>query len=277
MNNAPDSYQLKKTHKFFRVNAAIVEKEIHPGVTVTFSSEVDLSDIENIRAQYDKDLRPSYTAFVAKALAVALQEFPYANRRILRHGWIPFLPSKMQQFKTCDIAVACERSMEGIEVATFIDILRNAEQMSLLQITEWLRNLSCSDESTNSQWNSYYKAICTLPTWLSTFIICLPIRSPRLWSKWRGGAALISSPAKYGVDSLAGSWMHPLGVTFGKVKQRPFVRDGQLILGKTFTFSLNFDRRVMAGAQSARFFQRIVTILENASKELSSYYEVKPS
>jgi hypothetical protein len=180
----------------------------------------------------------------------------------------------MQQFTTCDIAIACERSIEGIEVATFIDIIRNVEDLSLFQITEWLRNLSCSDETTNSQWNSYYNAICSLPTWLSTFIICLPIRFPRLWSKWRGGAALISSPAKYGVDSLAGSWMHPLGVTFGKVRPRPFVRDGQIVIASSFTFSMNFDRRVMAGAQSARFFQRIVTILENASKELSAYHEL---
>lgn len=272
MDEIKKSYVVTKPHKFFRFSADIVEQEINPGVTVTFSSEVDLTEINDIRARCPKELRPSYTAFVAKAMAIALIEFPYANRRIIRRPLLPFCGTKMQQFTTCDIAVACERNLEGIEVATFIDILRNAEDMNLVQITRWLQNLAAAEEGTNKQWKSYKNAIFSMPVWLSSFIISrLPVGSARLWSKWRGGATIISSPARYGVDSLSGSWTHPLGVTFGKVRQRPLVHDGQVVVGTSFVFALNFDRRVMAGAQSARFFHRIVSILENASVELSKY------
>lgn len=272
MANTGEKYLISKAHRFYRVTASIVEKEINPGVTVTFSSDVDLTDMETIRSKFLKGERPSYTAFVVKAMAVALQEFPYANRRIIRKGIIPFWVTRLQQFTSCDIAVACEMNVEGIEVATFIDIIRNVEDLDLVEITEWLRKLSKSDETTNSQWKAFWNAIRSMPVWLSSLIIIqLPLRSPLFWSKWRGGAVLVSSPAKYGVDSLNGSWAHPLGVSFGKVKQKPVAHNGKLEIRSQFTFSLNFDRRVMAGAQSARFFNRIVTILENPSIELALF------
>lgn len=262
MQKEKEPFAIKKAHKFYTVNAAIVEKEIRSGLTVTFSSEVDLSNIEAIRVVSGD--KPSYTAFVIKALARTLQELPYGNRRIIR-SWIPGFGDRLQQFTSSDIAVACERQIPGIEVATFIDVLRSAEQLTLGQITEWLRKLSQADEENNPQWKSYKNAIFQMPTWLSSLIISLPTKSAFLWCKWRGGAALISSPAKYGVDSINGCWMHPLGVTFGVVKKRVLVKDEQMVICPTFTFSLNFDRRVMAGAQAARFFQRLIQLLENPS------------
>lgn len=275
MNKSKNNYTVNKPHKFFTFSANIVEQEINPGVTVTFSSEVDLTQVDELRAKCSKELKPSYTAFVAKAMAIALQEYPYANRRIIRRPLFPLWGTRMQQFTTCDIAVACERNLEGIEVATFIDILRNAEELDLVQITKWLQNLAMAEEGTNQQWKSYKNAIFSMPVWLSSLIISrLPVGSARFWSKWRGGATIISSPARYGVDSLSGSWTHPLGVTFGKVRKKPLVHDGQVVIGTSFVFALNFDRRVMAGAQAARFFHRIVSILENASVELSRYLPV---
>ena len=76
----------------------------------------------------------------------------------------------------------------------------------------------------------------------------------------------MSSPAKYGVDALVTSWSWPIGVSFGYVKERPVVRDGKVVAGPTFNLILNFDRRIMAGAQSARFFARIKEYLENPEK-----------
>lgn len=264
-------YEVRKVHKFFDVNATIVEREINSGVTVTFSSEVDLSEIEEIRSACESGYKPSYTAFVAKAVALALKEFPYANRRILRAGWFPFFSTRMQQFNTCDIAVACEKNLEDIEVSTFIDILRNAEKLSLFEITEWLHDLAHCDEVNNKQWHDYKKIIFKAPPWFAKFLIGLPVNITRLWSLWRGGAVIISSPAKYGVDAVSGAWMNPLGVTFGIVKKRPVVRGNEIVVRTTFVFSLNFDRRVMAGAQAARFFQRIVFNLEHASTALACH------
>ncbi len=75
---------------------------------------------------------------------------------------------------------------------------------------------------------------------------------------------LISSPAKYGVDAVSATWSWPLGISFGLVKTRAVVREEQVVACPTFTLSLNFDRRIMAGAPAGKFFRRIVQALETA-------------
>ena len=67
-----------------------------------------------------------------------------------------------------------------------------------------------------------------------------------------------------GIDELR------IGISFGLVKPRPIVRGTDIVACPTFTLTLNFDRRVMAGAQAARFFKRIIDVLERAETELAS-------
>src|SRR5690606_2489686 len=131
---------------------------------------------------------------------------------------------------------------------TFADVLRDADTASLSDMTLWLRNLANSDIETNEQWRSYSRIITRLPLWLSKRLIRLPLWVPKLYCRYRGGAVLISSPAKYGVDVVATTWSWPLGVSFGVVKDRPVVKAGQVVPCSTFILTLNFDRRVMAGA-----------------------------
>lgn len=260
-------YSLEPKNKFFTANRQIVEYELRPGRTVTFLSEVDLTEVERIRRAAGAD-RPSYTAFVAKAIATALREFPYANQRVCRRIWMPFARARLQRFEHIDIAVAAERGVEGAEGVAFVDVLRQVDQLSLAEVTKWLHELARADESTNQQWRDYSRTVRALPNWLSVWLIRLPYFVPRLWVRFRGGAVLISSPAKYGVDAVAATWSWPLGVSFGLVKMRPVVREEMVVPCPTFTLTLNFDRRVMAGAQAGRFFNRIVAALESPSEGL---------
>jgi hypothetical protein len=91
MTGSDDSpaYRIEPRNKFFEAIYRMNRFEHRPGNTVTFLSEVDLSEVERVR-QLAGDDRPSYTAFVAKALALSLQEFPYANRRVAGRLWVPF-------------------------------------------------------------------------------------------------------------------------------------------------------------------------------------------
>jgi pyruvate/2-oxoglutarate dehydrogenase complex dihydrolipoamide acyltransferase (E2) component len=264
------SYRFEAKNRFFEANRSIVEYEIRPGNTVTFVSEVDLTQVERIR-NGSRENRPTYTAFVAKAVALTLKEMPYANRRVCRRGWWPFAGKCLQAFDGFDVAVAAERDMPGIEYCAFADIIRNADSLSLEQMSTWLRNLATCDIDNNQQWREFSTLIKRLPRWLSSLLIRIPCWVPRMWERYRGGAVLISSPAKYGVDSVITTWTWPLGLSFGYVKQRPVVRNGQVVPAVTFNLVLNFDRRVMAGAQAARFFHRMVEILENAQQEMEPY------
>jgi len=265
------NYQIEPRNRFFEANRRIVEFELDPGNTVTFFSEVDLSQVEHIRASANKENKPSYTAFVAKAVALALKEFPYANRRVSRRAWLPFGNPRLQRFEKYDIAIAAERDVPGAESVAFVDVLRNADSRPLNEITQWLRNLATCDINTNKQWHDFSTIISRFPHCLSSMMIRLPYFFPSLWHKFRGGAVLISSPAKYGVDGVVATWSWPLGVSFGLVKKRPVVRDDLVIACPTFLLVLNFDRRVMAGAPAAKFFKKIVDGLENAQTDMGDY------
>ena len=250
-------------NRFFQVFRRIPELELNSSPTVTFVSQVDLTKIEKIRKLMGQN-KPSYTAFVIKALAITLRSCPYANQRISRRAWLPFARPRLQKFDRFDIAVAAEREMEGVESAAFVDIFQEADQKPLQKITQLLSDLSKADLDTNRQWAQFYAIIRWCPTWLALFFIELPFGFPQLWTKYRGSAALVTSPAKYGVDTVVACWSWPIGVSFGLVKDRPVVKDGQLKICPTFNLTLNFDRRIMAGAQAGRFFAKFVERLENA-------------
>ena len=256
-------------NKFFEANRRIVAYEIRPHNTVTFWSEVDLTEVDEVRRAADRQ-RSSYTAFVTKALAIALREFPCANRRVCRRPWLPFSRWRLQQFHQSDISIARELGVSDAEGMAFVDVLRDADQLSLAEITDWLGKLGTCDEQTNKQWRAFNGVISSLPCWLSALLIRLPYFFPKLWVEYRGGAALISSPAKYGVDGIVASWSWPIGVSFGLVKERPRVRAGEITSCPTFMLTMNFDRRIMAGAPAARFFNRLVELLENAQSELAT-------
>ncbi len=262
-------YRLEAKNRIFEANRAIVEYEIRPGNTVSFISEVDLTQIQRIRASGEGP-RPSYTTFVVKAVALAMQRMPYANRRVCRRGWWPFAGHCLQAFERCDVAVAAERDIPGIEYCAFVDVVRDADRAPLESIQAQLAALATCDADSNAQWRSFSTVVNRLPHWLSTRLIRLPYYLPRYWVEFRGAAALISSPAKYGVDSVVATWSWPLGLSFGLVKERPVVRSGEIVPCPTFNLVLNFDRRVMAGAQGARFFHEIVRILENAESEIGA-------
>jgi pyruvate/2-oxoglutarate dehydrogenase complex dihydrolipoamide acyltransferase (E2) component len=77
---------------------------------------------------------------------------------------------------------------------------------------------------------------------------------------------MVNSPAKYGIDQIVVDQIWPLTVSFGWVKERPYVVDGEVTARKTMPLFIIFDRRIMAGAPSARFFNRLAEILENATE-----------
>ena len=79
---------------------------------------------------------------------------------------------------------------------------------------------------------------------------------------------MISSPAKYGVDMLVGNWPWPIGFSFGLVKERPVVIEGNIVARPTMMLIMSFDRRLMAGAPAARFFNAVAQALASAESTL---------
>lgn len=253
----------ESTNRFFRIFCALPEREIEANVSVSFSSTVDLSVVEAVRAEALRSGRgkPSYTAFVIKAVSRALREYPYANRRVFRSPWRIGGPW-LHDFAQADITVAAERDVPGREYIAFVDVIRHADDQSLDEINVWLGALARSNEENNQQWREFNSLIRRLPWRLTALILRLPTWIPSWWERYRGAAVLVSSPAKYGVESVTASWAWPIGISFGFVEPKPVVRDGEVVVRPCFEFLMNFDRRVMAGAAAAKFFKRVCELLE---------------
>jgi len=255
-------YRIEPKNKFFAAMCSITDFELRPANTVTFLSEVDLTEIERVRAEAGEKgrMKPSYTAFVVRAVALALKDFPYANRRVSRSL---FHRPRVQRFHRIDAAVLAERSVPGAPMVAFVDMLRDADRLGLEEITDQLHAMATADVSTNRQLRDFSNIITRLPIRLAAFVLRMPALFPRLWVNYRGGSFVITSPAKYGVDIVATTWPWSLGISFGIVKPRPLVRDGKVVACPTFTLTLNFDHRLMTGAPAAHFFTRIVQRLEH--------------
>ncbi len=261
MNNS--AYRIMPRNKFFQVNVLLVETEIRPGYTVSYSHEIDLSRIEEIRVSAGVH-RPSYTAMLAKAIALALREFPYANQRVISRPWFAWWAPRLQRFSRCDIAVAVERNIPDAEGVAFVEILRDVDRASLDELTARLRKLSTADETTSRNWRDFSRVVRYCPRILLAPLLGLYRYFPSMWVEYRGAATLISSPGKYGAQAIFGTWPWPLGFSFGQVKRSLSLGENQEVHSiPTFTFTFNFDRRVMAGAPAAKFFRRVVDLLEN--------------
>ena len=103
-----------------------------------------------------------------------------------------------------------------------------------MEVTEFLRALAASDVTTNQQWREFSTLVTRLPRRLSTLLIRLPYYFPSLWVKYRGGAVLVNSPTKYGIDAVLATHLYPMALSFGLVKPRPVVRGGQVVACTTF-------------------------------------------
>lgn len=258
-------FDISPRNPWVSVNRGIVETEVRPHRSIIFANEVDMSAVQSIRSQADVGVRPPYTAFIAMALARGLREFPIANRRILKSPLRWLTGTRYQRFHTVDIAVAAERDVEDDAPFTFADILRDADRLSLDEITDFLVRLRDATPDNNEQWRKFSTIIQRLPAWMAGLLVGLPVWLPKQWRRYRGGPALISSPTKYGVELLVTTWTWPIGISYGLVKKRACVVGDRIEIRPTCFVIFNYDRRVMSGAQGARFFARLCELIAEPS------------
>ena len=233
---------------------------------VAMLSEIDMSHCIRLRESIFKATgqKPSFTAFVARAIALTLKTHAYANRTTLE---IPFF-RRIVQLEDINITNAVERDTPGTEQATYAGTIPNTDSLSLIKLSAALRGLANVEGEHGKRWLLLQRVVMKFPTPLARFILRFPRLWPSLWIQHRGGAVMISSPAKYGVDMLVGNWPWPIGFSFGLVKDRPIVVNGLVVARPTMMLIMSFDRRLMAGAPAARFFNAVATSLQDAENTL---------
>jgi hypothetical protein len=226
---------------------------------VTMVNTIDMTSAVRLRRTAAE--KPSYTALVARALALALRRHPEANRLIIPGLFGP----RLVQLETVDISVAVERDQPGREQAAYAATMRDVDTLDPGAITRQLVDFAGTRDP---RWHTYQTIVERLPYWLAAVVLSMPRYSPAVWIRHRGGAALISSPAKYGVDTMLAAWPWPLGVSFGLIKERPWAENGQLSVRPTMDLTFSFNRCIIAGAPAARLMATLSSLLTDAENTL---------
>lgn len=267
MRAGPESaprYQTLPKARYFEVLGGL-NTENRSDNKVAMVNEVDMSACDAIRASFASrgEPKPTYTAFMAMAIAAALRRHPHANRITVE---LPFR-KRIIQLNQIHITVAVERDAPGIEQAVFAGTIYDADRKDLGELTSELHALAASTEDTMPRWRLLKTIVERLPSTLARWILSVPRLSAGLWIEHRGGSVMISSPAKYGVDIMAGTWPWPLGFSFGYVRPRVVAAAEGVAVRPTMFVTMSFDRRIMGGAPAARFFATVCEHLAAPSEQ----------
>lgn len=263
MNSHNDAYRVLPYDRWTAAMAFSVD-EVNRMNVVSFISLIDATSLATIRDQGVDGMKPTYTALVIKAISLALREHPEMNRLVLgglyRH--------RLVQLRPVDAVVAVERD-QGERV--YSAILRDTDRMSVAEITANLHHLATGGDAENEtwRWHLFMRLIRWTPAAFCRWLFGLGRYSPRLWRRYRGGAFVVTTVGKYGVDAIAVKWNMPLTFTFGEVKKRPIVVGEQVVARQSFYLTLSWHRELCRGAPAARFFHTVCQFLEKADEYLS--------
>ena len=196
---------------------------------VTITTPVDLSktvDLRNrLKTRIDKQTgkKLTYTHIFARAVTLALKEFPDINSRLVG--------GDIFKIKDINLGIAVD-----VDEGLIVPVVKNAGEMDLTDLL--LKMYELVDKAVN-------KKLALDDITGGTFTISnLGMFDVDVFTP------LINPPE----CSILG---------IGKMFKRAWVVDDKVEVRPVATFSLTFDHRIVDGAGAARFLQRIKEILEN--------------
>lgn len=197
--------------------------------TVPHVTQHDLADVTEVEAfrkqQEGKGPKLTVTAFVLKACAIVLQQFPHFNASLdLAQG-------RLVLKKYCHLGVAVDT-----ERGLLVPVLRDVDKKSVHEIGR---------EMTELAERARLKKITA--------------------DDMRGGTFTISNLGGIGGTAFTPIVNYPEVAILGLSRSRlqPVYRDGQFVPRLLLPLSLSYDHRVIDGADAARFTRRLAEMLEN--------------
>lgn len=200
-------------------------ESVHTTARVTLIREVNASALVDVRARLKaQNIQVAYNDLLIAMCAAALREHPEANARLTVAG--------IEQLQEIHIGLAIDTDRGLI-----VPVIHNIDRLSLSEIaTETLRLIDGA-------------------------------RSGRISpDDLTGGTFTLTSLGIYGVDAFTPVINLPecciLGV--GRIVRKPVADEhtDAVVVQPRITLSLVFDHRVIDGAPAARFFNRVVELVE---------------
>jgi pyruvate/2-oxoglutarate dehydrogenase complex dihydrolipoamide acyltransferase (E2) component len=187
--------------------------------SVTTVAEVDMLSVQDLRKRIDA----TYTAFVVKAAALALRDFPLINAS-LRGEYLHY-------FKRIHINVAIDT-----ERGLLVPVVRDADEKDLMSVNAEIESLACRGRE---------GVLSVEEMQGGTFTVT---NSGVL------GSLLFTPVINYPQGATLG---------MGKVEARTVVREDKIVARPMMYLCLSYDHRFIEGATAVRFLQAVKANLED--------------
>jgi pyruvate dehydrogenase E2 component (dihydrolipoamide acetyltransferase) len=223
------------------VRRKIAERMQHAKITAahfTFVEECSASRLVEMCDQLAPEaerrgIRLTYLSFVIKAVTGALRRHPILNSAVDEQN------NELVYKNYYNIGVAT-----ATEAGLVVPVLHDADQLRLFEIAEQVERLSNAAKNGSIEPRDLRNSTFTITS--------LGKRSGLL-------ATPILNHPEVGI----------LGVH--RIKERPVVRDGQIVVGQVMLLSLSFDHRIIDGHVGAAFAYDVIETLENPERLFFEY------
>jgi pyruvate dehydrogenase E2 component (dihydrolipoamide acetyltransferase) len=189
--------------------------------------DVDATGLWTLREAMG-EARPSFTAILARFVLLALAEYPVLAGRLSEDG------SEILQFDGVNLGIAAN-TPRGL----MVPVVRHAERRSIGELDAGIRRLA-----------GEARAGTLTPAELT------------------GSTFTLNNYGSLGVDGSAAIINYPevamLGI--GRMIERPWVVDGQIVARRIVQLSMVFDHRVCDGGYAAGFLRSVVDAMENPAR-----------
>ncbi len=197
---------------------------------MTQFDEVDITALEALRKRHrskagDSGVKLTVTAFMVKAVAIALKEFPQFNASIdMRGGELIY-----KRYYNMGIAVDTPAGL-------IVPVLRGVDRKRVLEIAAEMTEIA---EKTRQ-------------------------RKVGL-DDLRGGTFTITNLGGIGGTAFTPiiNWPEVAILGLARSREQPIVREGQWATRLILPLCLSYDHRVINGADGARFIRRLAALLED--------------
>lgn len=197
---------------------------------VTHADEVDVTDLESFRKEQsaifeEKGAKLTLTAFVVKAVAGALRQFPQFNASFDEAAGTMIF----KEYVHIGIAVDSPKGL-------MVPVLRDADRKGLMTISKELKDLADRARDFKLDINDM-----------------------------RGGSFTVTNVGALGGTMATPiiNWPEVAILGMGKLEWKAVVRDGQVVPRKMLPLFLSFDHRIIDGADGARFIRTVMGYLES--------------
>ena len=211
-----------------KIASRLVSVKNETAMLTTFN-EVNMKPIMDLRSKYKDDFKEKYgvglgfMSFFTKACTMALQEFPTVNSMIDGDHMISY------NFADVGIAVSTEKGL-------MVPVLRNAEEMNLLEIESTIKDLA------------------------------IKARDGKISiEEITGGTFTITNGGVFGSMLSTPIINPPQSAILGmhNIVERPVAIDGKVEIRPIMYVALSYDHRIIDGKDSVGFLVKVKEALEN--------------